>query len=100
MDQDIRIIFSDFNGEASRIVFTLFSEFREEADKIERVSNENVFHMLKAKYISTLKHRLEHRASLLIEQCNTADSQGRLRIGFAGQISYYLKEFMMKSGTL
>lgn len=100
MDKDIRVVYSEFNEESLRIFFSLFNKFRNEADVIERDGYENVFQLLRSKYIILLKQSLERCAANLVEQCNTAESQGRLRIGFAEKITYFTREFLRKSGSL
>ena len=97
MDKDIRFIYNEYNEVAMRIFFSLFNKFREEADSIERNGYENVFQMLKGKYVKTLKMRLEQSASVFIENCDSAEIQGRLRIGFSEKISWLTREFYRKS---
>lgn len=100
MDKDIRISHAEFNEQAMRIFFSLLREFRNEAEAIQRNGSENIFQLMRARYISVLKQRLERSAGILLEQCKTAHSQGLLRNGFSERISYYLKEFTRDSETL
>jgi hypothetical protein len=100
MEKDIRVLYTEYNEAASRIFFSLFNEFRNEAETIERDSYENVFQLLKSRYASVLKHRLEQSAGNIIDKCDSAESQGRLRIGFSEKITYFLKEFTRKSGSI
>ena len=100
MGKDIRTYYAEFNDESMRIFFSLFNEFRNETGNINRGNNENVFQMLRAKYIAVLKQRLGRSAETLIQQCDSAESQGRLRIGFSEKINYLSAEFLRKSGLL
>ncbi|KIC94866.1 hypothetical protein [Flavihumibacter solisilvae] len=97
MDKDIRISHAEFNEQAMRIFFPLLREFRNEAKAIERNGSENIFQLLRARYVNVLKQRLERSAGSLLDQCKTAQSQGLLRNGFSERISYYLKEFTRNS---
>lgn len=100
MDKDIRISYAEFNESAMRIYFSLFREFRTETEAIERNGSENVFQLLRAKYVSTLRQKLEGSANAMLDQCKSADAQGRLRIGFSEKIKYFIKEFTIKSSAL
>jgi len=97
MDKDIRVAYAEFNKEASRIFSSVFNEFRDEADKIERDGHENVFQVVRAKYFNLLKYRLDRFAGFLIDHSATKESQGQLRINFSENINYFLKEFERKS---
>ncbi len=97
MEKDIRIAFSEFNKEASQIFFSVFNEFRNEADKIVRDGYENVFQIARSKYLNILKYRLDLIAGSFIDQSITKESQDHLRSSFSENIKYFLKEFERKS---
>lgn len=100
MRKDIRTIYAEFNNLSMKIFFSLLNEFRNETTKIERVSNENVFQLLRSKYSCTLQERLERGAFALIDKCDSKEDQGRLRIGFSEKIKYFLREFVRKANLL
>ena len=97
MDKDIRISHAEFNEQAMRIFFSLLREFRNEAEAIQRNGSENIFQLMRARYLTVLKQRLERSAGVFLDQCKTAHSQGLLRNGFSERISYFLKEFTRDS---
>lgn len=100
MEKDIRAIYSDFNTQATRHFYSVFNEFSNAADAIERGEYENLFQLTRAKYTARLKRLLEKSAEIIINNCKSAETIGRLRINFTEAISYYLKEFTRKSLAL
>jgi hypothetical protein len=100
MEKDIRAIYSDFNTQANRHFYSVFNEFSNAADTIERDGYENIFQLTRAKYTTRLKGLLEKSAETIINNCHSAETVGRLRINFTEAISYYLKEFTRKSVSL
>lgn len=97
MEKDNRIAYGEFNKEASQIFFSVFNEFRNEADRIVRDGYENVFQIARSKYLNILKYRLDLIAGSFIDQSSTKESQGHLRSSFSENIKYFLKEFERKS---
>jgi hypothetical protein len=98
MEKNIRIAYAEFNKEASQIFFSVFNEFRNEADKIVRDGYENVYQIARAKYLNILKYRLDLIAGSFIDQSSTSkETQGHLRNSFSENIKYFLKEFERKS---
>jgi hypothetical protein len=97
MEKDIRSIYSDFNTQATRHFYSVFNEFSNAAEVIERDGYENLFQLTRAKYSTQLKRLLEKSADTMINNCESAETMGRLRINFTESISYYLKEFTRKS---
>jgi len=100
MEKDIRIMYAEFNAEANRHFFSIFNEFSNAANSIERDGYENLFQLTRAKYSTQLKHKLEKSADTMINKCELAETMGRLRINFTEAINYYLKEFTRKSVLL
>jgi hypothetical protein len=99
MAKDIRAMYTEFDERSGFIFFQLFNEFRNEADKIETGEN-NVFNLMRSRYGSLLRQRVEKIATNLIEECETPDLQGRLRIFANDKIQFYLKEFTRKSMSM
>jgi hypothetical protein len=100
MEQDIRLTYSEFNAQATRNFFSLFNEFSAAAENLDRDSNENVFQLLRGKYLAMLKQKLDKLANLLINKSEKPETMGRLRINFSEQITYFQKEFTRKSESL
>jgi len=99
-ENDFRIVYSEYNQEANQIFFELFNDFRNKVDALDRDGDENVFQLLRSKYLKTLRQQLGGCANLLIDKCDVAEVQGRLRINFSEKITYLQKEFTRKSEML
>jgi len=100
MEQDIRLTYTEFNEQATRQFFSLFNEFKSTAESLERDSNENVFQLLRGKYLSLLKQKLEQTARLIMSKSEKPETLGRLRINFSEKITYFVREFTRKSELL
>ena len=100
MAKDIRTAYIEFDAQSGVIFFQLFNEFRNEADKIDAGESKNVFHLMRSRYLVSLRQRMEKIGLNLVDEVETPESQGRLRIFANDKIQFYLKEFTRKSLNL
>lgn len=97
MEQDIRLTYREFNEQATRQFFSLFNEFSSAAETMDRHSDQNVFQLLRGKYLAMLKQKLDIAANLIMSKSEKPETKGRLRINFSERITYFQREFIRKS---
>jgi hypothetical protein len=88
-----------FNNTAAKIYLNLFKQFSESIGSINRYEEENVFRMQMAKFIDTLKYRLEDQVKKILE---VSDPQihNQLQAALSEKVNYYLQEFQLKCNAL
>jgi hypothetical protein len=100
MEQDIRLTYTAFDKDATRLFSSLFNEFSIAVDSLSTDAGENAFHLLRGKYLSLLKQKLDQSAHTIMGQAEKPETLGRLRINFSERITFFQKEFTRKSGLL
>ncbi|WP_346239561.1 hypothetical protein ABDK00_009375 [Niabella insulamsoli] len=99
MKQDPVLIVDSFRKTAFHFFEEICHNFKEQARKIDRQTDENVFQQLCGRYEQQLQQRLRQKAIDVMRPYNRSDIL-QLQKSLTEQISYYLLEFKRKVGNL
>jgi hypothetical protein len=97
MDGDIRTIQAAFYNTANDILQVTYQQFRRDAAGIDRNGDENVYQLLRSKYIRVLRQLLEQKAGIFCDRCKIQKLQQPLRARLTDTIRYFEAEFMRKA---
>ena len=97
MQQDITMVYSKFNEEASRLFYSTFNEFRGKVGSVNRNGDENYFQLIKSHFSEQLNSRLNHLALDMIDQYPQSSFRIQLQRSLSQSIDYYLEEFHKKA---
>jgi hypothetical protein len=97
MQQDITMVYSKFNEEASRVFYSTFNEFRGKVGSVNRNGDENYFQLIRAHFLEQLNKRLNDIALDLIHQFPESSFRNQLQRSLSQSIDYYLEEFHKKA---
>ncbi|WP_300600971.1 hypothetical protein [Niabella sp.] len=99
MEQDPVLIITSFRKTAFRLFEELYHDFKEQAGKLDRQTDENVFHQLCGRYERRLQYQLGLEAKDLIRTYKRNDIL-QLQQSLTEHITYCLLEFKRKAGSL
>ena len=100
MDSEFAQLSVDFNNNARKIFFVLYTEFSDSIKKLDRKRDDNVFQQQQGKYIHALKSQLEDLAREILNKNRTAKSIEQLNRRLMDEINMYLNQFRQKSRSL
>ena len=90
----------DFNNNARKIFFALYTEFSNSIKKLDRKRDDNVFQQQQGKYLHALKNQLEGLAGETLDKNRTGKNTEQFNRMLLDEISMYLNEFRQKSRSL
>ena len=99
MKEDAEEIVMEFNNVAASIFASFFEQFSNSARKLDRGTDENVFQMQIAKYVSMIRSRLEQQAQKYFTNYSGTKLK-ELQSAISARIAYYLQEFRSKCYSL
>lgn len=100
MEKDTGKLQVEFNNAAAKIYFHLTEKFSASVKPINRYSNENVFKLQEAKYLSMLKQMLEDIARITLEKSESDEIREKLKAFLTSRINYFMQEFRLRSDSM
>ncbi len=100
MERDIEMVVSRFRDEASNLFMAISADFERNAQKLNRLQDENVFQQMQGRYVQELKKQLAEAAEKTIGQYSGKVSENALRRELSDQIAYYVAEFLLKARSM
>ncbi|MFT4093164.1 MAG: hypothetical protein QM640_05955 [Niabella sp.] len=99
MENDPIFIITGFRKTANELFDGLCHDFIDQAKKLDRQTDENVFQQLRSRYEGQLQQQLNREAMGLLQEYKRDDILS-LHQSLTGYISYCLSAFRIKAGSL
>jgi len=100
MEKEIEQVKNEFDTNAVKIFFSIYEKFETDVKQLNRRRDENVFQQIQGKYVFTLKNQLENLAKEMLNKHHQLKLIHHLSRTLTDSISFYLHEFIQKSGSL
>jgi hypothetical protein len=100
MEKNIAELYFEFKKLATEAFFSVYTQFEKAAKTLDRRRDNNVFLQLQAKYLYTLKQKLELLAKGLLDKYRELRNSRELNISLTEEIQKLVNEFTRKSQSL